>query len=380
MTDKKVGIIGINQSKHDSAKKNVALPDLIFEVTAGALKDAHVTIDDIDSVVLAAHDEIDGRPITSMLNAVPAGAYLKDEIRVADDGAFAVALAWMRLLSGEFDVSLVVSWSKCSEGNPELVSKYSFDPFFYRPFALNYITAHAMQATSYMEKWSETETQVAKVVLKNRANGVRNPLAHLRSPVTEQEVLNSKLLSWPLRQLHLPPYSDGACALVLARKEKIDPKQAVAWIRGIGWAQDTYYLGDKELSSLSSLSSAARMAYQMAGITEPLKVLDVAEIHDVTAFHEMMAYEALGFCEPGGGGKFIDSGQPFVNGKLPINPSGGAISSNPYACVGLIRIAEAALQVMGKAGERQIMDVECALSHGVSGMCGQSHCVVILDK
>jgi len=376
-----VGIIGVCQSNHDKTKRNVALSDLIFEVTTGALNDARVGIDEIDSVVIAAHDQIDGRPITTMVNATAAGAYLKDEIRVADDGAFGLALACLRLLSGKFNLSLVVSWSKCSECDPELVSKYSFDPFLCRPFALNNVTAHAIQAMSYMDKWGINEDQVAKVVVKNRTNGAKNRFAHLRSSVTEQEVLESKLLSYPVRQLHMPPYSDGACALVLGRKEVIDTKQVpVAWIRGMGWAQDTYYMGDKELSALPSLSLASRMAYRVANIANPLEDLDIAEVHDITAFHELMAYEALGFCEQGEGGRFIDSGIPFIEGKLPVNSSGGAMSANPYSSTGLIRIAEGALQVMGRAGDSQIPNVNCALSHGVSGIGGQSHCVAILNS
>jgi acetyl-CoA C-acetyltransferase len=232
---------------------------------------------------------------------------------------------------------------------------------------------------SYMEKWRINEQQAAQVVVKNRRNGVKNPFAHLRNPVSKDEVLNSEMLSTPLRKLHLPPFSDGACALVLARDEMVNPSQQnVAWIEGIGWAQDTYYMGDKELASLDSLSKAAVSAYQMAGIKDPLKDLDLAEIHDITAYHEMMAYEALGFCEQGKGGEFIERGHPLVGGKVAVNPSGGALCSNPYSSVGLIRIAETALQIMGKAGDTQIDKAECALGHGISGMAGQSHCVAIL--
>jgi len=377
----RIAVIGINQTKYEAAKRKDNLADVIFEVTRGALDDAGLKIEDIDSVVLAAHDLIDGRSITSMLNAPPAGAHMKDEVRVADDGAFAVALAWLRLLSGEFTTSLVVSWSKLSEGNFDVITSLNFDPIFYRPFGFNYVTAHALQAMSYMSRFGITEAQAAKVTVKNRAHALKNSLAHLRKAVNIEDVLTSRLLAWPLKELDLPPRSDGACAIVLATEEKAKmAKGGCAWIKGVGWANDTYYLGDKDLAGLGSLALAAKKAYRMAGITNPLEQLDVAEVHDISSFHELMEYESLGFCESGDGGRLIEQDITSMKDKLPVNPSGGALSSHPYTAVGLIRVAEAALQVMGRAGEHQVPGVEVALAHGTGGMCCQSNCVLILGK
>lgn len=379
--DDKVAVIGVSQTKYEAAKRKQDLSEMIFEAASGALRDAGIKIGDIDSVVLAAHDLIDGRSITSMLTATPAGAYLKDEIRVADDGAFAVALAWLRLLSGEFATSLVVSWSKLSEGDFDVITSLNFDPMFYRPLGFNYVTAHALQAMSYMSRYGITEAQAAKVAVKNRSHAINNPQAHLQHSVTVDDVLQSKLLAWPLRELDLPPKSDGACAIVLATEDMAKRgKGSCAWIKGVGWANDTYYLGDKELWELPSLALAAKSAYRMAGIENPLEQLDMAEVHDVSSFHELMEYEALGLCKPGEGGCLVDQGITSMKGKLPVNPSGGALSSHPYTAVGLIRVAEAALQVMGRAEGRQVPEVTTALAHGTSGMCCQSNCVLILGK
>ncbi len=379
--NKKAGIIGISQTKHASAKPDSELAEMIFEVTSGALEDARLTIKDIDSVVLAAHDLIDGRSITSMLTAPPAGCHMKDEIRLGDDGAFAVALAWMRLLSGEFNTSLVVSWSKLSEGDFDAITSLNFDPMFYRPMGFNYVTAHALQAMRFMARSGVTETQAAKVTVKNRSNARNNPLAQLRESVSIDEVLASKLLAWPLKELDLPPATDGACAMVITTEENVKPSNGqVAWIKGVGWANDTYYLGDKELGELPSLGMAAKQAYQMAGIEDPLKQIDLAEVHDITSFHELMAYEALGFCKQGEAGMLIDREITSRHGILPVNLSGGVLSSHPYTAVGLIRVAEAAMQVMGRAEGHQVPGVETALAHGASGMCGQTNCVLVLGK
>lgn len=379
--DRKAAIVGMSQTRHEGTKSREALADMIFQTTHAALEDAGLELNKIDSIVLAAHDSMDGRSITSMLTAPPAGAHLKDEIRVADDGAFGVALAWLRLLSGEFGTSLVVSWSKLSEGDFDAITSLNFEPVFYRPFGFNYVTAHAIQAMSYCSHYGISEEQAARVVVKNRSHAARNRLAHMRDPVTEDEVMNSKLLAFPLKELDLPPRSDGACAMVLAAGDRIKSAKSVyAWIKGIGWSNDTYFLGDKDLWTMPSLSDAAQRAYRMAGIGRPLGEIDVAELHDLTTFHELMEYEALGFCQPGEGGMLIDQGVTSMKGKLPVNPSGGALSSHPHTAVGLVRVAEAALQVAGKAGQHQVSGAKTALAHGASGMCGQSNCVVILGR
>ncbi len=379
----RVAITGIAQSKY-SANSNNALADMIFNVSSQALADAHLNIEELESVTLAAHDMMDGRAITTMLNAAPAGAYLKDEIRVAEDGAFALIMACLRVLSGHFSNSLVVSWCKPSEALDDTfhtVANLSYDPFFYRPFALNDVTAHALQAQRYMHKYVVSERHAAQVVKKNRSNGVNNVLAHLRSEVTAEEVLKSDPISYPLKTLDLPPLSDGACAIVITRSDKVkNANKPCAWIKGFGWMNDTYYSGDKELAELESLSLAANQAYQMAGVINPLKEIDVAEIHDITSYHELMEYEALGFCPRGAAGKYAERGIFEINGELPVNPSGGCLSSNPYTAAGLIRVAEAALQVMDRAGKHQIAGAKTALAHGISGLCAQSNSLFILTR
>jgi acetyl-CoA C-acetyltransferase len=381
MMHNKIAIIGIHETKCEAMNRKDSMSDLIFETTSLALNDAGIAQMDIDTVVMAESDQMDGRLIGAMSMALPAHAYQKDEIRVEDDGASALALAYMRCLSGHFDTAVVVSWTMCSQTKLDLISKFSFDPFFYRPIGLNWITANAVQAKSYMDKWGIRPEQAAKVTIKNRANAVKNEKAHLRSKITMDDVWKSEYVAWPLRRLNLATESDGACAMVLTTEEKAKKLgRPLAWITGIGWATDSYYMGDRDLWRLPSLTTAAQKAYAMAGIRNPPKEIDVAEVYDVTSFHELMEYEALGFCGEGEGGKFIDSGAPLSNGKLPVNLSGGMLSSNPVTAVGLFKVAEAALQVSGRAGKRQASRANIALAHGMSGICGQSNYVTILSK
>jgi acetyl-CoA C-acetyltransferase len=152
------------------------------------------------------------------------------------------------------------------------------------------------------------------------------------------------------------------------------------WIRGLGWAIDGYYCGNRDLSNLSSLKKSSEMAYKMAKIKKPLEEIDIAEVSDVTAYHEMMVYEALGFCEGGEGKELIRDGITRFDGKLSVNPSGGILSSNPIFASSLVRVAEAALQVTGRAERRQVRNAEVALAQGFTAMSSQGSCVVILGN
>jgi len=185
-----------------------------------------------------------------------------------------------------------------------------------------------------------------------------------------------------LKQGFLPPESDGVCALLLASEEKVKSLgiKDIAWIKGLSWIADTYWMGDRQLGSMTSLEIAARNAYRMAGIQRPKDEIDVIEIQEVTAYHELMAYEALGLCAPGEGWHLISMGETDFKGRIPVNPSGGALSANPYFATGLVRVAEVALQIMGEAGRHQISGVKLGLATCSAGFACQNSSVFILSN
>ncbi len=376
-----IAIVGVGQTTYEIQKQDQILDDMVFEAASKALADAGITREQVECVTIAAGDQMDGRPISSMLEACPAGAYLKDEIKVTEEGSYAAILAAMRILSGVFDTVLVVSWTKCSETFVTQTTGYSAEPFFHRPFGLNYITAEAIMLSKYMDKYGLPESAAAKVVVKNRNNAARNPRACYRKPVYQEEILDSKVISWPIKAMDVAPYCDGACAMVLASADKArEMTNKPVWIKGMGWTADTYYMGERDLTGLVSLEKAARKAYALAGIDNPLESLDVAEISDTFSYRELMGYEALGFCEKGKSESLIEQKVTEVDGKLPVNPSGGALSGNPVFANGLVRLAEAALQVRGDAGSHQIDSVNTGLAQGSYGFCGQGNAVFILGK
>jgi acetyl-CoA C-acetyltransferase len=177
--------------------------------------------------------------------------------------------------------------------------------------------------------------------------------------------------------------TDGATCLILAAErnaKKLTTNKKRVWLKGAGHCSDAFRLGDRDLSDTRALKAAAKKAYAMAGIADPLKEIDVAEVYDAFSYMELMWLEGLGFCDDGMGGEFVERGYADFNGKLPVNPSGGRLSSHPVQVAGLSAMAECVLQIRGEAGERQLQDVETALVHGINGICGQSHCVWILGR
>jgi acetyl-CoA C-acetyltransferase len=340
-----------------------------------------MTIREIDNVVTVSNDFWDGRTISSMAVMDACGAYEKNVSTVEGDGTFGVLYGMMRILSGSFSTTLVVAHCKGSESVSSLITNGMFDPIYQRALGLDAITSSALQARAYMDKYGISEEQCARVSVKNHGNAKNNPHAQLPMDISVNDVLASRMLADPIKLLDASPISDGAAAVILAgeeRAKRIAPKPV--WIQGIGHCADAYFLGDRDLAECPSLEAAARTAYGMAGITNPLKEIDVAEIYDAFSYMELLWSEGLGFCGRGEGGKFIQSGKSQMKGELPINPSGGVLSAHPVLVAGLARVSECVLQLREEAGDRQVEGAKTAVAHGINGPCGQSHCVIVLGK
>jgi acetyl-CoA C-acetyltransferase len=374
----KVAIVGVAQTKYEEEKIDQTYMGITFEVVKKLFDDLGITPKDVGSFITSSNDFNDGRTIANMGVQDGIGSVRRSESRVSGDGAFAYVYAAMRVLSKEYDTVLVVSHSKCSEGNQYLINNSIFDPFFQRHLGLDQISAAGLMANMYMHKYGITIEQAGKVVVKNRKNALNNPYAHLQKEVSIQEVLNSPMIAYPLKQLDFPPFSDGAVAMLLTNEEKASSfTDTPVWLRGYASCTDAYYLGHRTMTDLIGLELAAKEAYKIAGIKDPVKELDVAEIYDAFSVHELMSYEALGFCKKGEGGKFMDGGETQMKGNIPVNPSGGVLSSNPAMANGLVRVAEIALQLMGKADKRQISNAKLGLANGMNGICSQGNCVLI---
>jgi acetyl-CoA C-acetyltransferase len=377
----RVGVVAVGQTKYHPNRADVNEEELAYEAVKQVLEQSGLTLSDIDSAISCSQDFWDGRTISNMNIQHVVGAHLSDEDKVAEDGVNAVYTAMARILSGHHHIVLVLSHTKESQAEKSLVENAAFDAILMRQLGLDFLSSAAMQAKRYMYKYGITAEQCAKVAVRNRGNARNNPFAQEPLDITVEDVLGSKMMSSPIRLLDTKPVSDGACAMILASEDKAKKlTRKPVWILGASNCYETHYLGDRELADCDALVKAAKKAYSMAGIRNPLKQIDVAEISEEYSYQGLLWMEGLGFCGRGEGGKFIDSGITRMGGKLPVNPSGGVLAGNPTCVAGMARVAEAVLQLRGEAGARQIKGAQVALAHGVTGICGQHHGVMILGK
>jgi len=381
----RVAIVAVAQTKYHPNRADADEGELAFEAIKLVLQETGLTFADdgtgIDSSVTCSQDFWDGKTISSTNVMSYVGAHLSTEDKVAEDSINAVYCALAQILSAHHDIVLVVSHCKESQGERSIIENAAFDPIFMRLLGFDFSAAAALQAKRYMYKYGITAEQCAKVAVKNRGNAKNNPFAQEPMDITVGDVLSSKMLVDPIRLLDAKPTSDGACAMILAREEKARKLMSKpVWISGVSNCYEGHYLGDRDLAECDALVSAARRAYDMAGITDPLREIDVAEISEEYSYQELLWMEGLGFCGRGEAGKLIDAGVTRMGGQLPVNPSGGMLSGNPTVVAGMARVAEAVLQLRGEAGDRQVPGASVALAHGVTGICGQHQCVMILGN
>lgn len=377
-----VGIVGVGQTHHSRRRTDVSQAGLVREAVDRALADAKLTIEDIDTVVVASGPVLFGavnHPELWVANAI--GAQGKPLTRVTSGGGagFAGALAgYYQVAGGYADRTLVVAYDKLSEGALQYSISTLYDPFWGREFAVGIMGFSAAYWRARMEVLGHTEEAAAMVAVKNRRNAIANPYAHMKKEVTVDEVLNSKPLCWPIKLLDVPPISDGAAAIVLAT-EKVAHKSTdrPAWIQGMAYYCEADNAPERSLMISEPLALAARAVYRSAGITNPRRQFDVVEVQEPYSCFELNYYESLGLCPPGQAAELIASGATELDGDIPVNPSGGCMGANPIGAVGVIRLIEAATQVMGRNESHQIKDAKLALVQSGGGWANLRGCAVL---
>jgi acetyl-CoA acetyltransferase len=292
------------------------------------------------------------------------GVAVYNEKAFCASGAVAFNIAHMALTAGAHDVALVVGVEKMSSrdgaGRPltsdgmPLESEQGFTPPAY----------YAMAARRHMQTYGTTREQIASVAVKNRAAAQHNPKAQYRDPITVGDVLDSKEVVSPLNLLDCCPTGDGAAAAVLvneagAEKLGLQPSiRVAASVIGSGY----YRTQDRDMTSFSLDKSTARRAYELAEVGP--SDIDVAEVHDSFSVAEIIHYEDLGFCEPGTGGKFVETGETALTGRIPVNTGGGLLNrGHPLGATGVAQIVELCDQLRGRAGARQVAGARTALAH-----------------
>jgi acetyl-CoA C-acetyltransferase len=329
-------------------------------------------MDDIDSVVVASGPAMFAavnQPEKWLVDAL--GARYKPVVRITSGGGtgLAGALAAMNQIKGGFAKRvLVVAYDKLSEGQLQASISTLYDPFWGREFAVGIMGFSAAYWRARMDKLGHTEEAAALVAVKNHKNALLNPKAHVKKEITVDDVMNSRPLCWPIKLLDVPPISDGACAVILAAEGDAEAiTDTPAWIRGMAYYCEGDNVAYRSMLQSEPLKIAAARVYRDAGVTNPRRQFDVAELQEPYTCFELSYYEGLGLCPEGGAAELIASGATTMQGDIPVNPSGGCMGANPIGATALIRLAEAAMQVTGKAGAYQVPEAELALVQAGGG-------------
>ncbi len=368
---KRVAIVGTGQTFHKSHRPDVNGQELINEAVRAALADAGLKMNDIDAIIIGNMDHFEGINYVDCWSVDGSGALLKPIIKITTGGTTGCTVAiggYHLVASGAFEKVLVIGWEKNSESDTSGAITTAFDPIWDRLVFAGAISGLAAEAQAYIARYGATDKDGARVSVRDRKHALNNPHAQLRKEVSLEEVLASPMLADPIHLLDVCPRTDGACAVILAAEEIAERIcKTPDWIWGTGNRHSYAYLGDADYGRLTSMKRTSTEIFRKAGIKEPRKEISVIELYQPYSFAGIIWIEDMGIVEPGKGAEYIWSGATDMGGELPVNPSGGVISCNPIGATGLIRCAEAAMQVMGTAEGRQVPDVNFAVSTGFGG-------------
>ncbi|HIE16910.1 MAG TPA: thiolase domain-containing protein [Dehalococcoidia bacterium] len=361
MSMRKVAVVGAGMTKFMRRALETG-KELAWEAGKMALDSCNLTVNDIDSVVIGtAPDAFDMVHMKSEYLTDGCGAWRKPAMRGfvgGGTGVFSVCQGWYHIASGLFDTCLIIGEEKMSSCVPHPQGAFvtCWDQFTESPLGASLLWFFAWEMNRYMTVHGITEREIALVSVKNKRNALDHPCAQLASEITVDDVLNSEVMAWPVKRLDVSPTSDGAAALVLASENvarRITDKPV--WIEGVGWCLDTMYVGQRDLYYPKYVEVAARMAYDMAGITEPSKEIHIAEPYDPFDYKELHHIEGLLLCDKGEAPKLLADGYFNRDGNLPASPSGGLLGvGNAIAASGVMKAAELFWQLRGEAGKRQV--------------------------
>jgi acetyl-CoA C-acetyltransferase len=363
-------VIGIGQTKHAARRGDLSMPGLLREAALRALADADLGFEDIDAVVFGkAPDMFEGSVMPELFLADALGASGKPMLRVHTAGSVGGStgvVASHFVSSGLHGTVLAVAWEKQSESNAmwALSAQRPFQP----PLMAGAGGYFAPLIRAYIRRSGAPDDVGIRVAVKDRKNALKNPYAHLHLPeISEQVVRDSPMLWDPIRHLETCPSSDGACAVVIGNERAAKRRKNPAWIRGTALRSEPTIFAARDQVNPQAGRDCAKALYAEAGIRDPMKDVDCAELYVPFSWFEPMWLENLGFAEQGTGHRLTMEGQTELGGSLPINMSGGVLSTNPIGASGLLRFAEAALQVRGLAGEHQVDGAKMAVGHAYGG-------------
>jgi acetyl-CoA C-acetyltransferase len=369
----RVAIIGIGQTRHRSRRPDVNCYEMINEAVRLALEDAGIGIKDIDAVITGNMDLFEGHYLSGPYVSDYCAAFMKPGMKMntgGTTGGTVVHSAVHHVSSGLFRTALAIGWQK-QDAAPSISALLTArEPLYDRGISAGAVNIFATMGLKYMEETGCPEEIAAISRVNAGYHASKNPNAHVRQEVTVEEVMKSRIIVWPVRLLHMSPTSCGACVLVLANESfarRMEKKKVV-------WVMDHCVVHRETFTMRGGMVEAkpepyaiqvgAEMIYKRNGITNPAKEIDCWELYIPSSWAEMPFMEWCHICEKGQAWRLVEKGETRLDGSVPQNPSGGVVCTNPIGASGVIRVAEAALQIRGDAGEHQVTrkDVKKAMA------------------
>jgi acetyl-CoA C-acetyltransferase len=380
----RVGIIGVGHSRFGK-RSDASLRELAFEAYREALDDAEIDSSEIDAslVCSATHYDKQRSPagvVAEYLGLNPAPTFNVEA--ACASSAVGVRTAWALVNSRLHDIVAVVGVQKMTELSSEEIQELmgrAGDVMWESPFGTTMPAYYAMYANAHIARYGTTQEQMALVSVKNRKYGSKNPKAMFQKPVAIEEVLKSRMVSYPLKLFDCCANADGAACVLVAKGDKARKlSDRPVWIAGIGLASSPMSLAGRRgpMTSFEVTKNAAKEAYEMAKI-HPGDV-DVAEVHDSFSITEILNYEDLGFARAGTGPKLLEREETALGGRIPVNIDGGLIAKgHPVGATGAGQIATLVKQLRGEAGDLQVDRAKVGLAHNIGGI-GMYAAVTIL--
>ena len=377
---RKVAVVGVGNSKF-GVRSDVNVAELAFEAVKPSIDNAGVDTKDIEYVAVGTvgagawyEEPLPAVVVAEYCGLTKAGLARVEAACASSSAAF--SSAYSAVASGQVDVAMAVGVEKMREVDTptavELIGRGGYYLWEFHNFGLTFPGYYALHATAHMAKYGTTEEDLAAVAVKNHKYASMNPLAHLQNKITIDDALSSMVIASPLKLYDCCPLTDGASSVIVAAEEKVKELKVDTpiWVAGIGFSSGTANLSKRpDYVGLEASVIAGQMAFKKAGVT--VDQIDVAEVHDCFTIAEIMAYEDLGLCKKGEGGKLVREGQTEIGGKIPVNVDGGLkAKGHPIGATGCSMIYELTKQLREEAvqKERQVpMKNYIALAHNVGG-------------
>jgi acetyl-CoA C-acetyltransferase len=398
-----VAIISVGYNgRFVSKRPDISIVEMLEQAVRNAISKTKLKPHEIDAFVVGNMHTFEGVNMGNLWASEHILALNKPVMRIATGGTTGMSVfhcAYYHVASGLYDVVCAIGWEKHDEGDaqiglggillPEVFSLAHFGPDLTgkRGGGLGLMGGGggstggaSFQAASYLAKSGGGIEHIDMAAALMRANAAKNPYAHLQVPNCKPEdIAKTPIISWPLRYGHTCPTSCGACAVILVAEEKVKKfadTDKVAWVKGVACGTSDATIGNVHDGQITDPADqeickiVARRAYKKAEIRNPKKEIQVAEVYDGFAHQVLMWPEKLLLVDEGASPKLIEQGYYNLDGELPVNPSGGVTSTNAIGASALVRVAEAALQIMRMAegGHQVDKKIKNAVAHGWGGL------------